>query len=67
MSGREYSKWIYSSTDDVSYLYCQNCKKKLSAKKVIFADLPYDKCPNCGRCMSDVGDDVISKLEDSVI
>lgn len=67
MSGRETSKWIFAGGDEFAYLYCDNCKRKISAKDVVFADHPYNKCPKCGRYMSDVDDDIISKLEDSII
>ena len=50
MADRVYG-WLVGTDgyDGIPYLQCPHCKRKVSGKKVVFGDIPLDKCPDCGK------------------
>ena len=46
------ANWATKSSDSILYIECSNCKHKLSAKQVIFADRNITVCPFCKAKMN---------------
>lgn len=43
--------WMFKTdgVEGIPYIQCPYCGRKISGKKVIFADLPLESCPDCGK------------------
>lgn len=43
--------WIFEvdGIDGIPFLRCPHCSRKISGKKVVFASIDLDKCPDCGK------------------
>lgn len=46
--------WTFSTDgyEGHPYLQCPYCKRKVSGKKAVLADIELDKCPDCGKELS---------------
>lgn len=45
------AKWSTKSNDMGYYIECSKCKRKICARKVVFADIDLHYCPDCGSKM----------------
>lgn len=45
------AKWSTKSNDMGVYIECSKCKRKIGARKVLFADTDLHVCPTCGSRM----------------
>lgn len=40
--------WELKADDTGAFLRCTHCGRRVSAKHFVFADIAYEKCPDCG-------------------
>lgn len=60
------AKWITKENDMGVYIECSKCKRKIGAKKVLFADTALTSCPSCGSRMDVRGikmQEIVESLE----